>query len=135
MNAATKWIVAIVGLLGANVLATVVLIAASHHGGSQVIANYDQKALHYDDQIDQATRNARLGWNVAASVAGNTLVVDGAPAGATVRVSGYPRAHADRTFAGAGPRMPLPARGILDVTVTVDRGADHFVQHQTVDAP
>jgi len=135
VSAATKWILAIVGLLAANVIATVVLIAASHHGSSQVIAAYDDKAEHYDDQIEQAQRNARLGWPVMATVEQGALVVTGAPAGARVQVTGYPRAHADRVFSFAGPSAPLAAHGILDVTIVVDRGGDHFVQKQVVDAP
>jgi nitrogen fixation protein FixH len=111
------------------------LIAASHDGSSQVIPQYYDKAVHYDDQIDQAKRNAQLGWTIDASVEGDTIVVTGAPAGADVHVTGYPRAHADRTFALAGVRSPLPAHGILDVTIAVDRGPDHFVQRQTLEAP
>jgi hypothetical protein len=135
VTATTKWIVAIVGLLAGNVIATIVLIAASHHGGSQVIPAYYDKAIHYDDQIDQARRNTQLGWAIAAKLDGGAIVIEGAPAGATVAVTGYPRAHADRSFALAGERLPLPAHGILDLTITVDRGADHFVQQQVLDAP
>lgn len=135
MNPTTKWILAIVGLLAGNMVAMGVLIAASHNGASQVIPQYYDKAVHYDDQIDQAKRNARLGWPVGAVVQGDTLVVTGAPDGATVHVTGYPRAHANRTFALAGARAPLPAHGILDLTISVDRNGDHFVQRQTLEAP
>ena len=135
MNPTTKWILAIVGLLAGNMVAMGVLIAASHDGGSQVIPQYYEKAVHYDDQIDQAKRNAKLGWTIAAEAQGDALVITGAPADATVHVTGYPRAHADRTFALAGTRAPLPAHGILDLTIAVDRGADHFVQRQMLEAP
>ena len=135
MSPTTKWIVAIVGLLGGNMIAMGVLIAASHDGGSQVIPAYYDKAVHYDDQIDQAARNARLGWPISASIDRDALVITGAPAGAEIHVTGYARAHADRVFALAGPRAPLPAHGVLDLTITVDRGGDHFVQHQALEVP
>ena len=135
MSAATKWILAVVGLLAGNIIAMSVLITASHRGGSQVIDAYDDKAEHYDDQIDQAQRNARLGWPVVATFDRGALVVTGAPAGARVRVTGYPRAHADRVFSIVGPSAPLTVHGILDVTIFVDRGSDHFVQKQVVEAP
>ncbi len=135
MSPTTKWILAIVGLLGGNVIAMIILIAASHDGGSQVIPAYYDKAVHYDDQIDQAARNAKLGWPVAAAVDHDALVITGAPAGADIHVTGYARAHADRTFALAGPRAPLPAHGWLDLTITVARGADLFIQHQALEVP
>ena len=135
MSPTTKWIVAIVGLLAGNMIAMGVLIAASHNGGSQVIPQYYEKAVHYDDQIDQAKRNERIGWTIGAAVQGDALVVTGAPAGAAIHITGYPRAHADRTFAVAGDRVPLPAHGILDLTIAVDRGGDHFEQRQTLEAP
>lgn len=41
MNAKTRWIVAIVGLLAANVIAAVILIvAANDHGSSKVLPEY-----------------------------------------------------------------------------------------------
>jgi len=135
VNATTRWILAIVGLLAGNVIAMVILIVASHSGGSQVIPSYYDKAVHYDDQIDQAARNARLGWSITASLDAGAIAIAGAPAGAAISVTGYPRAHADRTFAFAGPRAPAPAHGWLDLTITVERGADRFVKHQALEVP
>jgi hypothetical protein len=135
VSPATKWILAIVGLLAGNVVAQGVLIAASHHGSSQVIPAYYEKAVHYDDQLDQAARNARLGWPIVAAAEGTAITVAGAPAGATITVTGYPRAHADRTFVFTGARAPSPAHGWLDLTITVERGVDRFVQHQSLEVP
>jgi nitrogen fixation protein FixH len=135
VNPATRWILAIVGLLAANVIAQGVLIAASHSGASQVIPSYYDKAVHYDDQIDQARRNTELGWPVVATADHGTIAITGAPAGATVSVTGYPRAHADRPFALTGARVASPAHGWLDLTITVDRNGDHFVQHQALEVP
>ena len=49
MSAGAKWIAAVVGLLGGNVLAGVVLIGAAHHGASRVLDGYYEHAVHYDD--------------------------------------------------------------------------------------
>ena len=98
MSPTAKWVGAIVGLLGANVLGTLVLIAASHHGASRVIPNYYERGVHYDDQIDQAEADRRLGWHVDLAVAGGVATITardvaGTPlAGATVRVDGSVRA-------------------------------------------
>ena len=135
MSPATKWILAIVGLLAGNVIAMVVLITASHRGGSQVIPAYYDKAVHYDDQIDQAARNAHLGWPITASSEGGAIAIAGAPAGARIAVTGYPRAHADRTFEFTGARAASPAHGWLDLTITVTRDADRFVTHQSLEVP
>lgn len=135
MNPATKWILAIVGLLAGNVIAQGVLIAASHTGASQVIPSYYDKAVHYDDQIDQAHRNAQLGWPITASTDHGAIVIAGAPAGATISITGYPRAHADHPFALTGARAASPAHGWLDLTITVDRGGDHYEAHQALQVP
>ena len=57
------------------------------------------------------------------------------PDGADIHVTGYPRAHADRVFALAGPRMAVPAHGVLDLTITIDRAGDHFVRTQSLEVP
>lgn len=135
MSPGTKWILVIIGLLAGNMVAMGVLIAASHDGASQVIPSYYEKAIHYDDQIDQAREDDKLGWPVAATVDHGALVITGAPAGAAVSITGYPRAHADRRFALTGTRVTSPAHGWLDLTITVTRGADRFVRRQAIEVP
>lgn len=45
MTAGTKWLLAIVGLLAANVLAAVILLIAAHSGGqSKVLPAYQSEA-------------------------------------------------------------------------------------------
>jgi hypothetical protein len=45
MTAGTKWLLAIVGLLAANVLAAVILIIAAHSSGqSKVLPDYQTEA-------------------------------------------------------------------------------------------
>ena len=126
MSAGTRWIAAIVGLLAANLVAMGVLMGAAQSGRSQVIPDYYAKAVHYDDALDQAAKNRSLGWRVTPRWAGEFVadVVDraGAPlVGATVTIEKRGRT--------AGQR-----RGIYDLTITVTRGRDVFVETIAADA-
>ncbi len=84
MTARWKWLLAIAGLLVANVIAMMALAVAANHGGAQVIPDYYAKATHYDDELDSSSRSQALGWRVEVTVAGDVIdatVVDasGAP--------------------------------------------------------
>src|ERR1043165_7124993 len=100
MTARWKWLLAIAGLLVANVIAMVTLAVAANRGGAQIIPDYYTKATHYDDELDSSSRSRALGWRIEIAVAGGVIdatLVDasGAPiTGATVRITGYQRAHA-----------------------------------------
>jgi len=126
MSAGTKWIVAIVGLLTANLLAMAILIGAAHAGGSRVLPQYYERAVHYDDAIDQAAKNRALGWRVEATFAGReprvTVRDRAGVAIEDVRVDAVPRARGVR-----------PA-GVYDLTVTAVRGDDRFVEHVVAEA-
>ena len=136
MSAATKWLLAIVGLLVANLIAMIVLTTVSMSGGSRVVPKYYERAVHYDDAIDQATKNVALGWRVDARVVDRVLVVDvlgrdGARIDdARIDVSGAPRAINARPFTY---RTPVDA-GIYDLTITVERGGDRFVEQRVAEA-
>ncbi|HUJ56936.1 MAG TPA: FixH family protein [Kofleriaceae bacterium] len=142
MTAKTRWVGIIIGLLVGNVCATSGLIAASQHGASRVIPSYYERALRYDDQLDQAARSAALAWHVelALTPAGIRVVGrdrDGhALRGARVRITAAPRAPGLPGFelalvevAGGDYRAPLfVAPGWYDATVTVERGDSRFVR-------
>ena len=141
MSAGKRWTVAIVGLLGANVLATIFLAVSATHGGSEIIPDYYESGVHYDTAIDRATASRALGWRASADVRDGELVIAvrdamGAPvAGARVAVAGYQRAFAAErlavalTASGDVYRAAFPARaGVQDLTITVERGRDHFEQ-------
>jgi len=141
MTAAKRWTLVIVGLLGANVLATVGLATWAARGGSEVIPDYYETGVHYDTAIDRAAASRALGWRATANVAGGELVVavrdaGGAPVGgARVTVAGYQRAYSTERLAvalsptGDAYRGAFPARpGVQDLTITVERGRDHFEQ-------
>ena len=141
MTAGTRWSLAIVGLLTANVLAMAVLAVTALRGGSEVIPDYYETGVHYDTAIDHATVSRALGWRASAEVRDGELVVavrderGTAVTGAHVAVVGYQRAFStDRvavalTASGAVYRGAFPARpGVQDLAITVERGRDHFEQ-------
>jgi nitrogen fixation protein FixH len=146
VKAGTKWILAIVGLLAANMIAMVVLATAARIGHSEVIPDYYEQATHYDDALAQLETNRQLGWRVAATIERGELEVAvadraGAPIGdATVRASGLPRAHASERFDRAldvrGDGRYAGAidayAGVHDVTVVVERGGATYVEHAVV---
>jgi len=127
MNASTKWIVAIVGLLGGNLLAMAILIGAARTGQSRVIPAYYEKATHYNDAIDQAARNRALGWSVAPRWTGHDFVADVVDARGT-RILDAKVDIAAVSRSGKG-------RGLTDLTITVTRGGDVFVDHALVEVP
>jgi len=147
MSPAARWVLAIVGLLAANVLAMVVLAVTSSVDRPEVIPEYYQRAAHYDDEIDQAAANRALAWQATARVDRDTIAVDvrdasGAPlVGAEVRVAGYQRAHATDAYDVALPAV-APGRyradhagrlGTHDLEIVVVRGAARFVARRTVE--
>jgi nitrogen fixation protein FixH len=148
MTPRLTWALAIVGLLGANVVAMTILAVTANNGGTQVIPAYYDKAAHYDDELDRARASRALGWHADAVMSGGALevvVVDAAGAaidGALVRVTGYQRAHAEDPFdltlvaAGAGHyRGQLRGRrGWHDLTVLADRAGARYAQHVAIEA-
>jgi nitrogen fixation protein FixH len=131
-----RWIVAIVGLLGGNVIAMVILmISSGAHGGAQVIPDYYERAAHYDRTIDQEAANRALGWRVAVDGRRVTVVDASGRTVEGVTLAGYPRAHAAQRFEVRDGRVPAAAHGWLDVTVTAVRGAERFVQQVALEAP
>jgi nitrogen fixation protein FixH len=148
MNARWKWLLAIAGLLLANVIAMVTLAVAANHGGAQIIPDYYAKATHYDDELDRSSRSQALGWRVEVAVAGDAIdatVVDAAGApitGAVVHLTGYQRAHAaetiDITLAATSDghyRGAMPGRrGWYDLTARVDARNVHYTRRIVVEA-
>ncbi|MEO8554081.1 MAG: FixH family protein [Kofleriaceae bacterium] len=147
MSAGTKWILAVIGLLLGNVLAGVVLIAAAHHGASRVLPGYYDRAVHYDDQLDQAARNLALAWRIDVELHdGVATVIAHDAAGvpiehAHVHLDGVERARTAREITGdlvatrAGEyRARLGGAGWVDLSITIDRGAERYVDQLAVQA-
>ena len=148
MSAAMKWTLAIVVLLGGNLVAMVVLATTANRDDAQVIPGYYDKAVHFDDTIDEAARSTALGWSAAPTLIASTIEVrvtdreGNALAGARVHVAGYPRAHAVDTIeselVASGPgvyraRIDGEGRGLHDLTITVDHAGLRFTQRATVE--
>lgn len=126
MSAGARWILAIVGLLGGNLVAMAVLMGAAGSGPSQVIPAYYDKAVHYNDALDQATRNRELGWHVTprwnGAFVADVVDRDGHQlVGATVDIVSRPRVVGQQ-------------RGLYDLTIAVTRGRDVFVETATAEA-
>jgi nitrogen fixation protein FixH len=142
MSARTRWIAAILGLLGANVLGVVILIATSSANASQIIPQYDDRAARFQVVLDEAEASRALAWQatVTATVSSIDVIVrdrTGAPLdGAAVRIQGFHRAHAaaalDLALAPIAPghfRITAPLlAGVYDLRVVVERGGARFAE-------
>jgi nitrogen fixation protein FixH len=148
MTARSMWILAIAGLLAANVVAMITLAVVANHGAAQVIPDYYARATRYDAELAQSSASRALGWRIDVVAAGTTIdaVVSDASGkpldGARVRLTGYQRAHAsevvDVTLAATASgryRGVLPRRsGWYDLVASVDAGGAHYTQRMVVEA-
>jgi nitrogen fixation protein FixH len=148
MTARRKWLMAIGGLLVANVLAMVTLAVVANRGGAQVIPDYYTRATRYDDELTGSMRSQALGWRVDVSVTRDAIdatVVDASGAaisGATVRITGYQRAHASDvidvvlTTADAGHYRGTMTgrRGWYDLVASVDARGERYTKRLVVES-
>lgn len=148
MTPRLRWILAIVGLLAANVVAMVVLAVVANNGHTQVIPAYYDRAAHYNDEIDRASASRALGWHAEVAIARGAIDVTVSDAaghaidGARVRITGYQRAHAaepldlELATAGAGHYHGdlRERRGWHDLTVIAERGDARYLQRIAVEA-
>jgi nitrogen fixation protein FixH len=146
MTAATRWTIAIVGILSAAVASAVTLAVVSQMGGkSKVIPHYYERATHYDTNIDEATAAKKLGWHTTVKLAGGTLsacMTDaaGAPVVADVEVVGQHRAAPEQDITkalapeGGGCYQVAFAdkTGWYDVVVRAKRGDEKFMTSAAV---
>lgn len=64
------WPLFVVVLIGMSVTAVVITVIAAHSdGGPQVIENYYEKAVRWDESTARQTASDALGWQVALTVA------------------------------------------------------------------
>ncbi|HEU0035840.1 MAG TPA: FixH family protein [Kofleriaceae bacterium] len=149
MSPGARWLLAIGGLLVANIVAMVILTVSAHADQAQIIPAYYDQAVHYDDAIDTAAQSRKLAWQADTKLRDGAIDIavrdaSGAPlTDAHVRVSGYQRAHAaqryDLVLGMIAPgRYRVPARlerGVHDVTVTIERGTERFVDRVSTEVP
>lgn len=63
------WPLFIIGLLGISIFAAVYTYIAANSGpGAQVIEDYYNRALLWDEEVERRSNAERLGWNVSVSV-------------------------------------------------------------------
>jgi nitrogen fixation protein FixH len=143
-----KWLVAIVALLGANVVAMVVLAVVANNGTNQVIPDYYTKAVHYDDELARSTVSQALGWHVEVAMVGGAIdatvrdVAGDAIPDAEVRITGYQRAHASDAVdvalsaaaAGHYRGVVRAQRGQYDLVAVVEARGARYTQHLVVEA-
>lgn len=137
------------GLIGMNVCIVGITIGATRIGGGafSVEADYDRKALRWDEEASQIRHNAALGWVVLVdSTGGGTLrvrLLDRAGRGlegASVRVEAFHHAHSARKIAATmTPVEPgvyegkaaLQTPGLWELRFVVGRGPERFTQSIT----
>jgi nitrogen fixation protein FixH len=143
-----KWLVAITGLLGANMIAMVVLAVVANNGTNQVIPDYYARAVHYDEELARSTVSQALGWHVEVTMAGGAVdmtlrdAAGHAIDGAQVRITGYQRAHASEAVEVALASAPdghyrgavRAQRGRYDLVAVVDARGARYTQHLVVEA-
>lgn len=148
MTPRLSWVVAIVALLGGNMVAMIVLATIANNGTNQVIPDYYARATHYDQELDRAAASRTLGWRVKVAIVAGTIDVMIADAagepvtGAGVRITGYQRAHAAEpvdlvlSTAGAGHYRGVldGRRGWYDLIAAIDAHGAHDTQHLVVEA-
>jgi nitrogen fixation protein FixH len=148
MTAGRTWLLAIAGLLAANVIAMAILAVVAHRGGAQVIPDYYARAAHYDDELASSSSSQALGWHIEVAIVGDVIdamVVDasGAPIdGAAVHITGYQRAHASdlvdialgATAAGHYRGTLAARRGWYDLVARVDARGARYSRRVVVEA-
>ena len=148
MNATVKWILAIVGLLGANVTAMMILATSAHRDNAQIIPDYYARAATYDDAMAEAARSRSLGWSTDVTMTAGPVEVHVRDAtghaleAADVRVAGYQRSKLAGRFevrltpVGDGTyRAPVPSgQGVHDLAITVEREGRRFTDARVVEA-
>jgi nitrogen fixation protein FixH len=156
MKRGVGWPIGISLTLAALVAAYVRLaVIAADPSALVVEPNYYQKAVHWDDQMQQEAGNLRLGWTLAPMVgpvtpgAGAELRVTlrdsaGAPlSGATVAVVAVHNAIAHTPLSGTlsdrgdgsyAARLPFTRAGQWQLRFEVRRGGERFTADLRVDA-
>lgn len=154
MNAGTRWQVGVVGsLVGVVGLYVVLIRIAADPAALAHDERYYQHAINYDAEQAIAQRTSRLGWRVAveatpvATVGPGAFVArvtdaSGAPVeGATVRMTAFHLAHADRIAEARATaerdtyvaKLEAMRPGLWEVEIEIYRGTDRVREIARVD--
>ncbi|MBK9030691.1 MAG: FixH family protein [Myxococcales bacterium] len=141
MSPGARWIAGIIATLAGGVIAVVtMMVFAQRANAGRIVADYYQRAAHYDDAIAAADASRALGWVATVALApdgARVCVRDraGQPLAAQIEVTAAHRAHPGAPAIGgaalggdgcATVALTL-ARGDHDVTLTAVAGAERFV--------
>jgi nitrogen fixation protein FixH len=148
MTARLRWTIIIVGLLGSNMIAMAVLAGSAQSSRAQVIPDYYDRALDHDRVLAAAARSSELDWRVEVELSREAIVVAvhdarGAPINGRVSITGYPRAHAVRTFevelhglgSGRYRAARINDRGWHDLVIAIDTPEARDTQRISAEAP
>ncbi len=146
-----RWIYVCIGLLTVNAGVMAILIVASARSAPTVVPHYYERAVDWDRTMAEERAMERLGWKVELSLAqaGATVTLhtaSGQPLdGATVSLSGFPRAHPAlrlqlEQVTGGDGRAQLAApqpllAGWYELDLTVTRGPVRISLHRAVELP
>lgn len=126
LSPAAKWMLAIVGLLGANFAAMFVLIAKANYGASRVVPSYYDLAHRYESSQEQAANNRALGWTFEIGIANGIVALtatdgSGSPlVGARVDVMGTYRSSGEPIAGALIETKPGQYTGVIVATTPAD---------------
>lgn len=151
MNAGTRWIAIVIGLLAANVLAVVILIGTAGDPSPRVVPDSYQRALDYDRTMAERTDSAALGWGArlrlieispgrgrveleltdraAAPLAGATVAVEVRQRSLATGVTVALTESAPGRYAG---EVAVTGRGLHELGLRAQLGALGFASAQTI---
>lgn len=144
LSPAAKWVFAIVGLLGANFAAMMILISKANEGPSRVVASYSDRTLRYHGAAEADRHNPASGWTATVAIVDGIMTLtaedsSGAPlVGARVEVVGSYRSHGQRIVSELTATVPGEYRGHVggtgwvDVSIAIERGGSRFVRELAV---
>lgn len=150
MSAPRRWLCVCVGLLVTNALVMAVLVTASSRSAPAVVPRYYERAVAWDQTMEEARLAAELGWTLELSLgdhgaAARLVDRDGQPvSGARLTIGGFHRARpAQRlalvlvTDAAGEARAPALSgdrtAGWYELDVEIAHGAVRYSLHRAVE--
>lgn len=145
------WPLFIVALLGMSITATVItVVLARSDGGAQIIDDYYQKAINWDEEVARQAASDALGWETQLLVAAAPSGAPSQPVEITIHDrDGRPVEHLEGTVRALRPQrseavaegpltavpeqpgvyrnaFPIHQAGLWDFEIVADRDTLHF---------
>lgn len=144
LSPAAKWVFAVVGLLGANFAAMVILVSKANDGPSRVVASYSDRAVRYHGMAETDQHSRVLGWTTTIAIVDGTMTLiakDSSGArlvDARVDVVGSYRSRGQRIFAKLVASAPgeykghVGGTGWVDLAIAIEAGGSRSVREIAV---